>query len=358
MKKVPIILLMTLLITWSCSSQKETGNKDVMKAYDLRMEGKSDQALALLDSILAKDSTNAMAWYELSRVKKYMLTGGGNVTIDEILAAIDKAVLNDPENVIYVYAKAMDLFLNSYMAMNREPDKVKEEIVLTCNQFEQVLKLKPDYPEAMLYLVEIYGMLPPEMGGDSIKAISYAAKLKEMDPFFGAKATLDLAAEDTDQVAFWKEYQTLHVDTPDVLKEIGIACLFQDDPVNAKYYFSKAIEMDSAEQILLLDLARYYMMQVMQNRDLADSLLPVSAKYINEYLLSEPMPVIPLQAYATGMLVKTAMFTGHKEEAEKLMEKANSLDPYFSRAFGIPSRSLFAPPDSVTHYFSSFFRPF
>ncbi|MBE0648051.1 MAG: hypothetical protein IH596_09720 [Bacteroidales bacterium] len=358
MKNRFLLLPMVLLITGSCSSQKEASNKDVMKAYELRMQGNVDQALALLDSILTKDSTNAMAWYERSRVERYMLTGGGNVTMEEILESVDKATFYDSTNVIYTYEKAMDLFLSSYMAMQRDPDKVKEKIALTCLQYEAVLKLKPDYPEAMLYLVEIYGMLPSDMGGDSLKAITYAARLKEMNSYFGAKATLDLAPEETDQVAFWKKYQGLHGETPDVLKEIGIACLYQDDPENAKHYFSKAIGMDSSEQILLLDLARYYMMGVMQNMELADSLLPISATYINQYLVNDPLPIIPLRAYATGMLVKTAMFTGHKDEAEVLMEQAKSLDPYFSRAFGIPPLSLFEPPDSVSHYFSSFFRPF
>ncbi|MFH1160185.1 MAG: hypothetical protein V1733_04470 [bacterium] len=344
----------SMLSLFSCNPQE----KGVMNAYTLRMQGKVDQAKAVLDTLLAKDSTLAMAHYELSRVKHYQLTGGGDVTIDEIITSVDKATMYDPENVIYAYAKAMDLFLNAYMAMHREPEKVTDRVTATCAQFEEVLKLKPDYPEAMLYLVEIYGMLPPEMGGDSVKATKYAAKLKELDPYFGAKAILDLAPEETDQVAYWKEFQALHGDNPDILKEIGIAYLYQDDPENAKLYFTKVIEMDSSKQLLLLDLARYYMMGVMQNKELADSLLPISALYVKQYLESEPVPVIPLQAYATGMLVKTEMFTGHKEEAEKLMEKAKSLDPYFSKAFGIPVLSLFDPPDVVTHHFYSFFRPF
>lgn len=358
MKKVFFLLLLIVQITGSCSSPDHSNLTDVMKAYDLRMQGKADQALVLLDSILVKDSTNAMAWYELSRVKRYMFTGGGNVTIDEILADVEKATFYDSKNVIYAYEKAMDLFLNAYMAMQRDPKKVKKRVAEACSQYEEVLKLKPDYHEAMLYLVEIYGMLPPEMGGDSAKGQLYAKKLRASNPYLGAKATLDLAPEETDQVAFWKEYQILHGENPDVFKEIGIACLYNEDPVNANLFFSKAIALDSSEQILWLDMGRYYMLGVMQNKDLADSLLPISAMYVEQYLASEPAPVIPLQAYATGMLVKTEMFTGHKEKAEKLMEQAKSLDPYFSRAFGIPPLSFFDPPDAVTHYFYSFFRPF
>ena len=116
--------------------------------------------------------------------------------------------------------------------------------------------------------------------------------------------------------------------------------------------------MDSTQNTLMLDLARYYMMMVMQNRELADSILPISAKFTREYLISEPAPIIPLEAYATGMLVKTEMFTGHKEDAEELMETAKSLDPYFSRAFAIPGPGIFEPPDQIIYHFSSFFRPF
>ncbi|NQV01171.1 MAG: hypothetical protein HQ542_00865, partial [Bacteroidia bacterium] len=304
----------------------------------------------------AKDSTTAMAWYELSRVKWYMLTGGGNVSMDEILESIDKATLYDSGNVIYAYAKAMDLFLSAYMAMHKGGDNVTDAVGKTCQEFEHVLVLKPDYSEAMLYLVEIYGLLPQEMGGDSAKAVGYVELLEQTDDFYAAKAKLVL--NPGDEVAFWQDWLSTHDTTPEVLREIGIAYLYQEDIDQTKTYFKQAMLLDSTQNILLLDISRYYMFQVMQNRELADSLLPISAKFINKYLASEPTPVIPLQAYATGMLVKTEMFTGHKEEAEKLMEEAKALDPYFSRASGIPGASLFEPPDKISHHFTSFFRPF
>lgn len=356
MKNLILFLLLVLQITGSCSYRKQACHKDVKKAYDLRMQGKANQALTLLDSLLANDSTNSMAWYERSRVKKYMLTGGGNVTMEDILSSVNKAVLYDSANVIYAYEKALDLFLNAYMAMHKGGDGVADAVGKSVTEFEQVLKLNPGYSEAMLYLVEIYGQLPREMGGDSLKAIAYAEQLGHSDEYFGAKAKIVL--NPGDEVTFWQNYLSSHDTTAAVMREIGIAYLYQENIDQAQSFFQKAMTLDSAQNILLLDLARYYMFQVMQNRSLADSLLPISAIYINKYLNSEPPPVIPLQAYATGMLVKTAMFTGHKEEAEKLMEKANSMDPYFSRAFGIPPLSLFDPPDSVSHYFYSFFRPF
>jgi len=357
MKKLPILLLMILLIAGSCSFQKETCDKDVMKAYDLRMQGKVDQALALLDSIIENDSTNAMAYYELSRVHKYMLTGGGDVSMKEILTNVDNATLYDSGNVIYAYAKALDLFLNAYMSMHKgNDDDVAIAIGKTCQEFKHVLELKPDYSEAMLYLVEIYALLPQEMGGDSAKATTYVELLEQTDDYYAAKATLVM--NPVDEVTFWQDYLSKHDTTPDVLKEIGITYLYKEDPDQAEIYFNKVMLLDSTQNTLLLDLARYYMMLVMQNRELADSILPISAKFTRQYLASEPVPIIPLQAYATGMLVKIGMFTGHKEEAEKLMEEAKSLDPYFSRAFAIPGPGIFEPPDQIIYHFSSFFRPF
>jgi hypothetical protein len=58
------------------------------------------------------------------------------------------------------------------------------------------------------------------------------------------------------------------------------------------------------------------------------------------------------------MKVKTKMFTGNRDEGEKLMAEAKAIDPYFSRAFGLPSISMFEPPTQTDHHFSSFFSPF
>jgi hypothetical protein len=52
------------------------------------------------------------------------------------------------------------------------------------------------------------------------------------------------------------------------------------------------------------------------------------------------------------------MFLGNQAEAEKLMDEAKSLDPYFSRASGVPTLLLFDPPDQISHHYFSFFNPF
>lgn len=358
MKKLILLPVLIFGFLASCSVAKNNPDEEVLKAYELRMSGKVVEAKALLDSILVKDSTNAMAYYEHARLQNYLLTGGGEMKMDKILAPINKAVSLDPKNVTYSYYKAIASFLNAYMSMQMGTGEVKNKISETCTLFEKVLSLKPDYYEASLYLVEIYGMLPKDMGGDSIKAVAYAEKLASMNGYFGAKAKAALAPESTDLVKFWQDRLVLDGKNSELLMEAGRACLYKDDLTNAEKYLNEAIQSDPSKNILILDLARYHMMMVMQNKDLANTELPLAKKMIERYLISVPEPVIPLKAYAMGLLTKIEMFLGNQAEAEKLMEKTKALDPYFSRASGIPSLLLFIPPDQISHQYSSFFKPF
>lgn len=352
------MLAQVILLSGSCTSKPAGTDKEVLNAFHLRMNGKVDQAKALLESAITKDSNNAMAFYELARLKHYMFVGGGNVKIEDIISSINKAVLLEPKNVTYSYYKAIACFLNAFMAMQKQQDQVKPRISETCKAFEQVLMLKPDYHEALLYLVEIYGMLPKDMGGDSLKGIMYAEKLVKMNAYYGAKAKAALLADDADRVSYWENYLAKDKKNPDLIMETGIACLLKGDPSGAERYFNQAMKIDTSKNYLILDLARYPMYKVMQNQELAKTELPVAKKYLEEYLKSVPEPVVPLKAYAKGSLVRIEMILGNKAQADELMNETKLLDPYFSRASGIPTLLLFDPPDAVSHHFFSFFSPY
>ena len=329
-----------------------------MHAYELRMNGKVDEAKKLLETVLAKDSTNAMAHYETARLKHYMLTGGGGIKIEDILVSINKAVLYDPQNVIYAYYKGIVDFLNAFMSMQTGSGEVRKKIEVTCSQFKKVLSMKPDYHEAGLYLVEIYGMLPKDMGGDSLKANEYASKLEATSKYFGYRAKAVVAVKEGDKLKFWLDKLAKESKNVDLQMEVGKAYLNQDDLENAEKYFTSAAKSDPSKNVLILDLARYNMLVVMQNKDLASKNLPIAKKYLENYIKSTPEPVIPLKAYAIGLLTHTEMFLGNKAEADRLMADAKALDPYFSRAMGIPTLLLFDSPDQISHHFFSFFTPF
>jgi hypothetical protein len=331
---------------------------EVMNAYYLRMNGKVDQAKSLLEDILKKDSTNAMAYYELARLQSYMLIGRGKVTMEDILISMNKAVTNNPKNEIYAYYRAITCFLNAFISMQQGQEQVKPKIDETCKAFEKVLELDPGYYEAMLYLVDIKGMLPKDMGGDSAKAIEYTGKLEKLDNYFGAKARADLLPENSDMVKYWESLLMSNKKNPEYLMEIGRSYLYRDDPTNAELYFNEARKSDPSKNILILDLARYHIYKVMGNKELTTTELPLSKTYIEQYLKSIPEPIIPLKAYSMGLIALTDNFLGNQAEADKRMGEENLLDPYYSKSSGIPTLMLFEPPDKVCHNYFSFFRPF
>jgi len=75
MKKLAFLQILIIGILASCTCAGNNPDKKVLKAFELRMNGKVDEAKTLLETILAKDSTNSMAHYEMARLKSYMLIG-------------------------------------------------------------------------------------------------------------------------------------------------------------------------------------------------------------------------------------------------------------------------------------------
>lgn len=354
-----ILMIIFVLPAKINASGSKKVDKEVQKAFELRMSGKVDQAKTLLEELLAKDSTNAMAHFEMARLKHYMLLGGGQNDFNEFIIEAGKAVTYAPENVTFAYYYALVTFFKAYMGMEmQQGGNVKADVADACKNFEKVFSLKPDYYEAMMYLVEFYGLLPADMGGDSLKAAGYASQLAGKDKYFGAKAKAALLPEGTDMVKFWEPFMAADPKNANYLTETGKAYIYADDIGNAEKYFDKALKSDPSRTTLILDLARYHIYKVMQNMEAAKTELPIAKTYLEKYLNGKPEPVVPLKAYAKGLESLTERFTGNQDAANKLADEATALDPYFSRAAGIPSLLLFDPPDQISHQYFSFFKPF
>jgi len=358
--KVPLAGIVVLIIAGLCFMNvmgcQPDNDKNVMKAYELRMQGRVDDALMLIDSLLAVDTTNALAYFERSRILQHMMIGGADRNPEGIFTAINKAAMLDKNNVNINYQKAVASFLHAYMKLMRDEGDAIETVNKACDNFKYVLELQPGQPQALLYLVDIYSQLPPDLGGDKEQAEHYAGIMKHGDEYYAAKAELLINQED--ELNFWLSYLESHNSTPELMEDIAAAYVYEEDPVNAEKYYNEAIALDPSRNYLILNMARYYMYQVMQDQSLSDSLLPIAASYVNKYLDSNPEPIIPMKAYALGMLAKTKMFSGDKEEGMELMDQAKKLDPYFSRASGLPGMSEFDPPDQIIPRYASFFRPF
>jgi tetratricopeptide (TPR) repeat protein len=230
--------------------------------------------------------------------------------------------------------------------------KVKE----TCDAFQSVLKINPECYPALLYQVDMYGMLPPEMGGDRQRAELIAGAIKSKT--FGAMAKARLLADTADQVAYWQNVMKETGTNAQVLEELGRAFLFKSNDEQGKKYFMNAINADPAKAYLTMNLARYFVMKSQQDQANRDNHLKTAGELVNTYMQADPDLVPPLKAHAYAMLAMISSIGNDQDSMNKYMNLATSIDPFCSKASGMPSDILFYPPDKVKISYTSLFLPF
>jgi len=345
--------------------EEEEKVEDVaMDAYNLRMQGKVDEAKTLLEQDISRNPNNAAAHYELARIQLHMALGWGEREgsgvdmIGDAQETIHKAVELDPKNVIYTFfAGHVDCML-AYISL-KAGGQNKEKLARAIGAFESALKLKPDYHQAMLYIVELYGQYPEEAGGDKSKAEQYARQLEGMDEVFGAKARSILLPEEIDRVDYWQKVLKKHEGNADVIEELGKAYLMEFKVDDAVSYFEKAIEIDPEKASLFLDLSIYHTFRALRARDdkeLFQTCLISGDAAVTRYIESEPIQ--PMLAYALGVRARYKDLSGDKEQAQALYDRAETLDRYFSRATGAPNPDLFIPPGEISQNHRYLMRPF
>ena len=104
------------------AAKGETNSKNAAAdAYKLRMQGKVDDARALLEQAIQANPHNAAAHYELARTNFYMVTHPqqGEDRIAEAQQSIEKAIENDPNNVIYPFFEGHIALFQYYMSPNK-----------------------------------------------------------------------------------------------------------------------------------------------------------------------------------------------------------------------------------------------
>jgi tetratricopeptide (TPR) repeat protein len=349
-----VVVLGLYALAWAGEGKTES-KKVAADAYKLRMEGKVDDANALLTQAILKNPHNAAAHYELARTKLYMATGDPQKMAERIGDAqqsIAKAIENDPNNVIYPFFEGHIALFQAYMSPS------KENNARLSGAFETALKLKPDYRQAMLYLVEIYVTVPEDQGGNKSKAEQYVKQLEGMDKVFGAKARWILMPKDANRVDYWRNVMKNHEGNTDVLEEMGKAYLWADDVNDAVLCFEKAIKIDPEKSFLFMDLSIYHTWAAMcakDNSELLQREIAAGDAAVTRYL--DCKPILPMQAYALGVQYKYKAHSGRKEQADELLKKAEALDHYFSKATGAPHPDLFIPPDEISHNHRYLYRP-
>jgi len=342
---------------WKCVGAKL--DKTVLQAYELRMNGKADQAKTLLEQVISDDSTNAAALYELARIKLQMGLANPRelfTGLESIEKSIEAARKLDPDNVIYTFFAGRVAFFQAYISLQRDPASAKEKVKKMSDIYESVLKLKPDYLAAMLYLVEINSVLDADQGGDKTKAEEYANQLEKMDKVFGAKARSLLLPEDADIMDYWKKALEKNKNNAHIYEELAKTCMMKGEMEQCQEYIDKAVQLDPKKHALFLDLARYYVMSVMRSKEVKDKPLALAEQALEKY--QSYNPIAPLNAYSWEIISRIKYMLDDKQSSDEAREKANKIDPFYSKASGVPGAELFVKPGELLLDHKYLFRPF
>ncbi len=333
-------MISVLIISYGLASCMGVQSKEeVFKAYELRINGHADSAKIILEKTIAVDSSNALAWYELCRTTMHLGLANPRETkesINKALVYINNAVKYDPQNTMYLSYKGSMETLEFYVALQSGNENAGQYLENVEKTFNTVFEMDSSFTENKLTLVEFFGGLPAEMGGDKEKAEKYALELEETDLVAGAKAQEILMPEDADYLSFWSNIVEQVPDNADAQQALGRIYLFEDNIEAATKSYQKAIDLDPTKNVLYLDLGRYYLMMAMQNPALLDSVAPMIEEQFNKYLSFKPEPINPIKAWTYNQLAMINRRSGNEEASAKYKEMANKLDPFCSYASGKP----------------------
>lgn len=356
-----IIVFCCITIVWPCLGGEV--NKVTLDAYELRIQGKIDEAKRLLDQAISENPDNACAHYELARIQIHVALGTGNVgemmsMIGDAQKSIDRATALEPQNVIYHLFAGHLYYTQAYYGL-MTGNTSKEQFAKVIGAYKTVLNIRPDYPQVALYLVELYSQFPEDAGGNKSEAEQHAKQLEETDNVSAAKARSILLPQETDKVEYWQKVLKKHKGNADVLEELGKAYLGAENVDDAVSCFEKAIKIDPEKAYLFLDLSIYYSFQGMQaqgNKELLQSSIEKGDAAVTKYLHSNPIQ--PMRAYALGVQAKYNFISGHQEQGQALLKEAKMLDPHFSKATAAPDPVLFTPPGEISQRHRYLMRPF
>ena len=355
--KTKIVIVCTLGITSAVIA-----NEDVAKAYQFRMNGKLDQARTTLEERIETAPNDALALFELSRTELHMGLGDPRQLSERLKGSrefIDRAVAIDSQAVPFRTFAGHVAFFQAYHAKQNGSPKVKEHFSAASDSFQTAVRLKPNYPQVMLYLVELHTKFPESAGANRKIAKTYADKLNQTNEVYAAKVKSILAA-DSCGVDFWESLAKNKANNAEILEELSKAYLVDGQIDQAEKHIEKAIHVDTKKASLYLDLSIYHTFEALRARNhdkpIFEKHVLAGEKAITRFLQSKPIQ--PMQAYALGVQSKYKSAMGDMAQARKLIEQAKSIDPYFSKATAAPLPDLFIPPTSVSKNHRYLMRPF
>lgn len=294
------------------------------KAFQLRLQGKTDEALKLLEEDLAANPGHAQGYFELARTHFYLLD------FKAVETAIDQAVAIAPDQAEYHYFAGMSAAYSVIDAAHHDDqDRMKKCQGKAISELEAAVKLDPDYHDARFFLVILMSEMGEEIEVEASVVEGHVLILEEKDPIWGAKARSNLVDEKQKRV-LWDNLLAEQGDNAQACYEAGSAFIDLGDLDRATECINKAIELDPERTHILLRLGNAYVM----SNDLAKAAVNV------ERYLGFDHPV-PLRAWALATLGRIRQRMGNADEGQVMIDQALALDPHLWKTFMPPPEELF-----------------
>jgi len=299
----------------------------------MRVQGNANDAKAFLTDALARTPDDGAALFELGRVSFYL------GEFDAAQKHFDRAATLDPQNPRFHYWVGLTATYRTILSAKRAETqgKMPEFCRKSFQAYQRALALKPDYDCARVSLVGSYARLPGNLGGDPQKAEQLVEEAKKVGPVSYARARCDiLGSKEVDaQLKLWQDILSQNGRDADACEGLATTYLRGKQLAKARDAIDRCLEIDPRRGHLLLDLALQYGLAKQYSK---------AEEIVQEYLVTEPLPCLPMQACATLMLARINRFAGNGQAAKDLMEQARELDDRPWRTMRRPPEALFVAP--------------
>jgi tetratricopeptide (TPR) repeat protein len=304
------------------------GSGDVAEqAFQLRIQGKTDQAIQLLQEDLAVHPDKASTLFELARTQFYLMK------FEEAEDTIGRAVLASADLAPYHYFAGMTAAYSLIDAAHKgDENRMKECGGRIISELETAVKIDPENHQARGLLVQQLLVMEPDQGRDEALAEEHARVLEAQDPVWGAKARSNLVDE-KQKKELWTSIMADHGDNAQACYEAGEAFIDLGDLDSATDCINKAIQLDPERTQILLRLANAYVMS-----DDLDQAAGNAERYLG---YKHP---VPMRAWALAYLGRIRQRMGNADEGQKMVDQALALDPHLWRTFMPPPEVLFETP--------------
>ncbi len=241
--------------------------------------------------------------------------------VEAAVKEIKKAVAAAPDNARYRFL--LGVMLGSYV------DEVsifsKLGVVHDMRDaFKQAIKLKPDYLDARLALMQFYLFAPGVAGGDEAKAKAQLAAIEKIDPAHGyeAAAAFDMKAKQVDKaIAAYRKALKLDPTLSDAALSLGFTLEQKKDWDGAFQAFRQVIANDDDDKAM----AQY---QLGKLAALSGLHAEAGKSALRDYLQTGHAHALPQPTYAHWRLGMIMAKAGDMPGAREEFQTALKLDPH------------------------------